>query len=145
MKTVGPFSLSASYVFFLILLFSNFTFSLIFLLNLLFQTRMTGGRRAVRRLRDQSATSGMDLTYVTERMIALWFPGDLPTGAFISGHQEAAAMLQGKHPDNYMVRRAFNIQRSTFTYTIKIKACLVCSDLSCLKTLAHSPGTYIVY
>ncbi|XP_072159141.1 tensin-3 isoform X1 [Bemisia tabaci] len=76
-------------------------------------TRMTsGGRRAARRPRDQSAMSGMDLTYVTERMIALWFPGDLPHSAFIAGHQEAATMLQGKHPDNYMVFNLSEPRRS---------------------------------
>ncbi|CAH0393222.1 unnamed protein product [Bemisia tabaci] len=72
----------------------------------------SGGRRAARRPRDQSAMSGMDLTYVTERMIALWFPGDLPHSAFIAGHQEAATMLQGKHPDNYMVFNLSEPRRS---------------------------------
>ncbi|XP_034231429.1 tensin-1 [Thrips palmi] len=46
---------------------------------------------------------GMDLRYVTERMIALWVPGDVSRAAYLQGQQQAANMLRTKHQDNYMV------------------------------------------
>lgn len=50
-----------------------------------------------------SATGGMDLTYVTERIIALWFPSSVTQHAFRQGQRQAAHMLRNKHGDNYMV------------------------------------------
>lgn len=50
------------------------------------------------------AVSGMDLSYVTERIIALWFPSSVSQHAFRQGQQQAAHMLRNKHGDNYMVR-----------------------------------------
>ena len=45
----------------------------------------------------------MDLSYVTERIIALWVPGDVSPVAYRQGQQKAAHMLQTKHGNNYMV------------------------------------------
>ncbi|KAJ1519994.1 hypothetical protein ONE63_004226 [Megalurothrips usitatus] len=45
----------------------------------------------------------MDLRYVTERIIALWVPGDVSRAAYLQGQQQAANMLRTKHGDNYMV------------------------------------------
>lgn len=53
------------------------------------------------------AVGGMDLTYVTERIIALWFPPSVSQHAFRQGQQQAAHMLRNKHGDNYMVRPHF--------------------------------------
>lgn len=51
-----------------------------------------------------SATGGMDLSYVTERIIALWFPASCNQQSYRQGQQQAAHMLTNKHGDNYMVR-----------------------------------------
>jgi hypothetical protein len=45
----------------------------------------------------------MDLSYVTERIIALWVPGDVSPVAYRQGQQKAAHMLHTKHGNNYMV------------------------------------------
>ena len=45
----------------------------------------------------------MDLSYVTERIIALWVPGDVSPVAYRQGQQKAAQMLQTKHGNKYMV------------------------------------------
>jgi len=47
----------------------------------------------------------MELSYVTERIIALWFPEGGNVQSFRQGHHQAAHMLGTKHPENYMVRR----------------------------------------
>jgi hypothetical protein len=49
----------------------------------------------------------MDLSYVTERIIALWVPGDVSPVAYRQGQQKAAHMLHTKHGDNYMVSFCF--------------------------------------
>lgn len=46
---------------------------------------------------------GMDLSYVTERIIALWFPDDIQQSAYRQGQRQAAHMLNNKHGDNYKV------------------------------------------
>uniref|UniRef100_A0A146LA02 Tensin n=2 Tax=Lygus hesperus TaxID=30085 RepID=A0A146LA02_LYGHE len=51
----------------------------------------------------RDAGSGMDLTYITERILALWFPSDTGPQEYRHGHQEAAHMLHSKHGNNYMV------------------------------------------
>ncbi|GJQ86468.1 putative phosphotyrosine-binding protein [Trypoxylus dichotomus] len=50
-----------------------------------------------------NATGGMDLSYVTERIIALWFPASCSQQSYKQGQQQAAHMLTNKHGDNYMV------------------------------------------
>ncbi|KAK9686800.1 Phosphotyrosine-binding domain [Popillia japonica] len=45
----------------------------------------------------------MDLSYVTERIIALWFPASCSQQSYKQGQQQAAHMLTNKHGDNYMV------------------------------------------
>ncbi|CAH1391636.1 unnamed protein product [Nezara viridula] len=47
--------------------------------------------------------SGMDLSYITERILALWFPGEVTAAEFRAGHQQTAHMLQSKHGSGYMV------------------------------------------
>lgn len=47
---------------------------------------------------------GMDLSYVTERIIALWFPSDIAQSTYRQGQRQAAHMLHNKHGNNYMVR-----------------------------------------
>lgn len=63
-------------------------------------TRTTSGGGGV-------AAGGMDLSYVTERIIALWFPSSVSQHGFRQGQQQAAHMLRNKHGDNYMVGRKF--------------------------------------
>ncbi|KAG5891525.1 hypothetical protein JTB14_012585 [Gonioctena quinquepunctata] len=46
---------------------------------------------------------GMDLTYVTERIISLWFPSTTTPYSYRQGQQQAAHMLRNKYGDNYMV------------------------------------------
>ncbi|XP_050309456.1 tensin-3 isoform X3 [Anthonomus grandis grandis] len=45
----------------------------------------------------------MDLSYVTERIISMWFPDTATSHAFRQGQRQAAHMLRNKHGDNYMV------------------------------------------
>ncbi|KAL1123686.1 hypothetical protein AAG570_001459 [Ranatra chinensis] len=45
----------------------------------------------------------MDLSYVTERMLALWFPPEMGQSAYRQAHHEAAHMLHDKHGTSYMV------------------------------------------
>lgn len=45
----------------------------------------------------------MDLSYITERILALWFPGEVTAAEFRAGHQQTAHMLQSKHGSGYMV------------------------------------------
>lgn len=56
-----------------------------------------------------AAATGMDLTYVTERIIALWFPPSVTQHAFRQGQRQAAHMLRNKHGDNYMVNFNKNV------------------------------------
>ncbi|KAG8311645.1 Tensin-3 [Homalodisca vitripennis] len=67
------------------------------------------GTRARGRTRDH----GMDLSYVTERIIALWFPGDISPSSFRQGQQQAAHMLTSKHGNSYMVFNLSEPRRAT--------------------------------
>lgn len=51
-----------------------------------------------------TSSAGMDLSYVTERIIALWFPGSVSQQAYRHEQRQAAHMLKNKHGNNYMVR-----------------------------------------
>lgn len=53
----------------------------------------------------------MDLSYITERIIALCFPASISGASYRRGQRQAAHMLRGKHGDNYMVRAL-----SSFSY-----------------------------
>ncbi|KAJ8915601.1 hypothetical protein NQ315_003381 [Exocentrus adspersus] len=46
---------------------------------------------------------GMDLSYVTERIISMWFPSSTTPHSYRQGQQQASHMLRNKHGDNYMV------------------------------------------
>ncbi|VEN36884.1 unnamed protein product [Callosobruchus maculatus] len=46
---------------------------------------------------------GMDLGYVTERIIAMWFPAIMSPNQYRHAQRQAALMLANKHGDNYMV------------------------------------------
>ncbi|XP_074032700.1 focal adhesion protein tensin isoform X6 [Leptinotarsa decemlineata] len=48
-------------------------------------------------------SGGMDLSYVTERIISLWFPPTTTPYSYRQGQQQAAHMLTNKYGDNYMV------------------------------------------
>ncbi|KAH1013828.1 hypothetical protein HUJ04_002766 [Dendroctonus ponderosae] len=45
----------------------------------------------------------MDLSYVTERIISMWFPASVTSHSYRQGQRQAAHMLGNKHGDNYMV------------------------------------------
>ncbi|XP_044752814.1 tensin-1 isoform X4 [Coccinella septempunctata] len=45
----------------------------------------------------------MDLSYVTERIIAIWFPADASSHSYRQGQRQASHMLRHKHGNNYMV------------------------------------------
>ncbi|XP_030754213.1 tensin-2-like isoform X3 [Sitophilus oryzae] len=45
----------------------------------------------------------MDLSYVTERIISMWFPASTTSHSYRLGQRQAAHMLSNKHGDNYMV------------------------------------------
>ncbi|XP_076270889.1 focal adhesion protein tensin isoform X25 [Rhynchophorus ferrugineus] len=45
----------------------------------------------------------MDLSYVTERIISMWFPSSTTSHSYRQGQRQAAHMLRNKHGDNYMV------------------------------------------
>lgn len=64
------------------------------------QPRVTSGGVGSKSPRYRSET--MDLSYVTERIIALLLPGDSPV-TYRQGQQKAAHMLHTKHGNNYMV------------------------------------------
>lgn len=50
-----------------------------------------------------ASSGGMDLSYVTERIIAVWFPSSASQKSYREGQRHAAHMLKNKHGDNYMV------------------------------------------
>uniref|UniRef100_A0A6P7EYM4 Tensin n=1 Tax=Diabrotica virgifera virgifera TaxID=50390 RepID=A0A6P7EYM4_DIAVI len=50
----------------------------------------------------------MDLSYVTERIISMWFPSSATPHSYRQGQQQASHMLRNKHGDNYMV---FNLSQ----------------------------------
>ncbi|KAK9879482.1 hypothetical protein WA026_006551 [Henosepilachna vigintioctopunctata] len=45
----------------------------------------------------------MDLSYVTERIIAIWFPSSSTSHSYRQGQKQASHMLRHKHGNNYMV------------------------------------------
>ena len=77
------------------------------------QPRVTCGGAAGRSPRYRG--EAMDLSYVTERIIALWVPGDVSPVAYRQGQQKAAHMLQTKHGNNYMA--------SLCCYGVRKKGC----------------------
>jgi len=71
----------------------------------------------------------MDLSYVTERIIALWVPGDVSPVAYRQGQQKAAHMLQTKHGNNYMVSlRCFGVRKKGCVLAMLLEFC-VCGYL----------------
>lgn len=48
----------------------------------------------------------LDLTYVTERIIAVAFPTGCSEESYLRNLQEVTRMLRSKHGDNYLVSRA---------------------------------------
>ncbi|XP_045471532.1 tensin isoform X6 [Harmonia axyridis] len=54
--------------------------------------------------KDNNGVSGnMDLSYVTERIIAVWFPASATSHSYRQGQRQASHMLRHKHGNNYMV------------------------------------------
>lgn len=47
----------------------------------------------------------LDLTYVTERIIAVSFPAGCSEESYLHSLQEVTRMLRSKHGDNYLVSR----------------------------------------
>lgn len=45
----------------------------------------------------------LDLTYVTERIIAVSFPASCSEESYLHSLQEVTRMLKSKHGDNYLV------------------------------------------
>ncbi|KAF5289010.1 hypothetical protein FQA39_LY03889 [Lamprigera yunnana] len=54
-------------------------------------------------INNAATTGGMDLSYVTERIIAIWFPSSISQKSYREGQLHAAHMLKNKHGDNYTV------------------------------------------
>jgi hypothetical protein len=54
---------------------------------------------------NSTSSGGMDLSYVTERIISVWFPSSTNSHSYRQGQRQAAHMLRNKHGDNYMVSR----------------------------------------
>jgi hypothetical protein len=52
---------------------------------------------------NSTSSGGMDLSYVTERIISVWFPSSTNSHSYRQGQRQAAHMLRNKHGDNYMV------------------------------------------
>lgn len=48
----------------------------------------------------------LDLTYITERIIAVSFPAGCSEETYLHNLQEVTQMLKSKHGDNYLVRSA---------------------------------------
>lgn len=57
--------------------------------------------------RGNNSIHGMDLSYVTERIISVWFPAGTNSHSYRQGQRQAAHMLMNKHGDNYMVSLDF--------------------------------------
>ncbi|XP_024082728.1 tensin isoform X3 [Cimex lectularius] len=64
------------------------------------QKQAWGGTEGRPKSRRENA---MDLTYITERILSLWFPYDIGAQEYRMGHQQVAHMLQSKHGSSYMV------------------------------------------
>ncbi|XP_049821807.1 tensin-1 isoform X5 [Aethina tumida] len=50
-----------------------------------------------------NSSGGMDLSYVTERIISLWFSPSTTTRGYKQGQQHVSQMLRNKHGDNYKI------------------------------------------
>lgn len=48
----------------------------------------------------------LDLTYVTERIIAVSFPQACSEETYLHNLKDVTRMLKSKHADNYLVRHA---------------------------------------
>lgn len=64
------------------------------------------------------SSAGMDLSYVTERIIALWFPGSVSQQAYRQEQRQAAHMLKNKHGNNYMVRDEITYARTCLLFVV---------------------------
>ncbi|XP_023717089.1 tensin-1 isoform X4 [Cryptotermes secundus] len=105
------------------------------------QPRVTSGGVAGRSPRYRG--EAMDLSYVTERIIALWVPGDVSPVAYRQGQQKAAHMLHTKHGNNYMVFNLSEPRRVTRSHHERVRElgwpadlapplerlCSVCKDI----------------
>ncbi|XP_069691756.1 tensin-3-like isoform X5 [Periplaneta americana] len=105
------------------------------------QPRVTSAGLAGKSPRSRGET--MDLSYVTERIIALWVPGDVSPVAYRQGQQKAAHMLQTKHGNNYMVFNLSEPRRVTRSHHERVRElgwpadlapplerlCSVCKDI----------------
>ncbi|XP_056635668.1 tensin-1 isoform X9 [Diorhabda sublineata] len=60
----------------------------------------------------RGGASTMDLGYVTERIISMWFPSTATSRSYRQGQQQVAHMLKNKHGDNYMVFNLSEPKRS---------------------------------
>ncbi|XP_057652029.1 tensin-1 isoform X11 [Diorhabda carinulata] len=60
----------------------------------------------------RGGASTMDLGYVTERIISMWFPSSATSRSYRQGQQQVAHMLKNKHGDNYMVFNLSEPKRS---------------------------------
>ena len=49
----------------------------------------------------------MELDYVTERVLSVFFPKDISDELYIKKLEELLHMLQGKYGDNFKVRLSF--------------------------------------
>ncbi|XP_021929255.1 tensin-2 isoform X5 [Zootermopsis nevadensis] len=72
----------------------------------------------------------MDLSYVTERIIALWVPGDVSPVSYRQGQQKAAHMLHTKHGNNYMVFNLSEPRRVTRSHHERVRELGWPSDLA---------------
>ncbi|XP_063242064.1 tensin-1 isoform X3 [Bacillus rossius redtenbacheri] len=102
------------------------------------QPRTSGGGKA-----QWGRVDAMDLSYVTERIIALWVPGDVSVAAYRQGQQQAAHMLHTKHSDNYMVFNLSERRRAARSHHERVqelgwppdlappleRLCKVCKDI----------------
>nr|CAD7453782.1 unnamed protein product [Timema tahoe] len=102
------------------------------------QPRTSSGCKSPR-----SRGDSMDLSYVTERIIALWVPGDVSAASYRQGQQQAAHMLHTKHGNNYMVFNLSEPRRAARSHHEKVqelgwppdlappleRLCKVCKDI----------------
>lgn len=55
----------------------------------------------------------LDLTYVTERIIAVSFPQACTEETYLHNLKDVTRMLKSKHADNYLVRHAWVFTHSS--------------------------------
>lgn len=55
----------------------------------------------------------LDLTYVTERIIAVSFPAGCSEESYLHSLQEVTRMLRSKHGDNYLVSGGWGLSGGT--------------------------------